>query len=89
MDGTERMITKTEAFSFLKEHKPMPCDDELKENEIKKYEEVREYFISNPNEWCILLFLNSFGGKDEFGVYQMMTWRKQLITMKLEKRRIL
>lgn len=44
------MITKTEAFSFLKEHKPMPCDDELKENEIKKYEEVREYFISNPDE---------------------------------------
>lgn len=44
------MITKTEAFSFLKEHKPMSCDDELKENEIKKYEEVREYFISNPDE---------------------------------------
>lgn len=66
------MITRIEAVSFLEEHQPMPNDNELKENEIKKYEEVRNYFIYNPDEQCIPLFLNSFGGKDGFGVYQMV-----------------
>ncbi len=37
------MITKIEALSFLKEHQPMPKDEELK-NEIEKYEEVRNFF---------------------------------------------
>lgn len=66
------MITRLEALSFLKEHQPMPNDDKLKENEIRKYEEVRDYFINNPDEQCVPLFLNSFGGKDGLGVYQMV-----------------
>lgn len=66
------MLTKNEAISFLEEHQSMPKDDELKESEIKKYEEVRKYFLDNPDEQCIPLFLNSFGGKDGFGVYQMV-----------------
>lgn len=66
------MITKKEAFSFLKEHQPMPNDDELDEKVIKRYEEVRKYFLNNPDEKCIPLFLNSFGGKDGLGVYQMV-----------------
>lgn len=66
------MITKAEAVSFLREHQPMPQDQELKEEEIKKYEEVRTFFIKNPDEQCIPLFLNSFGGKDGLGVYQMV-----------------
>lgn len=32
------MITKLEIFSFLKEHQPMPRDDELTKQEIEKYE---------------------------------------------------
>ncbi|MBQ4069160.1 MAG: hypothetical protein IJC76_07895 [Lachnospiraceae bacterium] len=66
------MITKKEAVSFLKAHQPMPSDDELQENDIKKYAEIRDYFIKNPDEQCISLFLNSFGGKDGYGVYQMV-----------------
>lgn len=66
------MITELEALSFLKEHQPMPDDDKLKNNEIKKYDEIRDYFINNPNEQCVPLFLNSFGGKDGLGVYQMV-----------------
>lgn len=66
------MITKLEALSFLKKHQPMPNDDEIKENEINEYEEVRKYFINNPDEQCVPLFLNSFGGKDGLGVYQMV-----------------
>ena len=66
------MITEIEAFSFLEEHQPMPSDADLKEDEIQMYEQVRRYFIDNPNERCVPLFLNSFGGKDGFGVYQMV-----------------
>lgn len=66
------MITKLEAFSFLKEHQPMPSDDELTKQEIEKYEEVRRFFLDNVDEQCIPLFLNSFGGKDGYGTYQMV-----------------
>lgn len=66
------MITKSEAISFLKTHQPMPKDENLKEEELNKYDEVREYFMDNPDEQCIPLFLNSFGGKDGLGVYQMI-----------------
>lgn len=66
------MITKMEAFSFLKEHQPMPSDKELTKEEMRKYDEVRDFFINNPDEQCIPLWLNSFGGKDGFGIYQMV-----------------
>lgn len=66
------MITKLEALSFLKEHQPMPTDNELTEYEIRKYEEVRKFFLNNVDVQCIPLLLNSFGGKDGLGVYQMM-----------------
>lgn len=66
------MTIKIEAISFLEKHQPMPNDDELKKEEIEEYEEVRKFFINNPDEQCISLFLNSFGGKDGLGVYQMV-----------------
>lgn len=66
------MITKLEAFSFLKEHQPMPSDDKLTKQEIEKYEEVRRFFLDNEDEQCIPLFLNSFGGRDCYGIYQMV-----------------
>lgn len=66
------MITREEAFSFLKEHQPMPSDIKLRKEEIEKYDEVRRFFLDNVDEQCIPLFLNSFGGKDGFGIYQMV-----------------
>ena len=39
--SVQKMITKLEAISFLKEHQPMPGDDELTEyglESMKKYE---------------------------------------------------
>lgn len=66
-------MTKSEAINFLKHNQPMPNDDELRKSDIiKTYEKVRLYFIDNPNEECIPLFLNSFGGKDGLGVYQLV-----------------
>ena len=49
------MITKTEAISFLQEHQPMPKDNELSDEIINKYDEVREFFVNNPNNQCIPL----------------------------------
>lgn len=66
------MITRTDALSFLKKHQPMPSDNELKKEIIEKYEETRTFFLNNPDEQCIPLLLNSFGGKDGLGVYQMV-----------------
>ena len=66
------MMTKLKAISFLKEHQPMPSDDELTEYEIGKYEEVRKFFLNNVDVQCVPLFLNSFGGKDGLGAYQMV-----------------
>ncbi len=71
-------MNKVEALSFLKAHQPLPDDDLLKEEEIQKYNEVREYFINNPDEDCIPLFLNLFGGKDGLGVYELV---EDVITM--------
>lgn len=50
----------------------MPPDDELTEGLIKEYEQVREYFIINPDPECIPLFLNSFGEGDGFSVYKLV-----------------
>ena len=66
------MMTKKEAISYLKEHQPMPTDETLTRKEIEEYDEVRRFFLNNADSECIPLLLNSFGGKDGFGVYQMV-----------------
>jgi hypothetical protein len=50
----------------------MPDDEALSEDLIRRYEEVRQHFVSSPDERCIPLFLGSFGGGDGFGVYQLV-----------------
>lgn len=79
------MITKLEALKFLKEHQPMPCDEKLTKDIIQKYEEIRKFFLSNKDEECIPLLLNSFGGKDGFGVYQMV----EEVIMMFDKKEVL
>ena len=65
-------MNKDIAIAFLKAHQPMPNDDILDEELINKYDEVREFFLSEPSEECIPLFLNSFGEYDGLGVYQLV-----------------
>ena len=65
-------MNKDTAIAFLRSHQPMPNDDILDESLINKYEEVRKFFMANPSEECIPLFLNSFGEYDGFGVYQLV-----------------
>ncbi|MDM1347481.1 HEAT repeat domain-containing protein [Myroides marinus] len=61
-----------DALMFLREHQPMPSDEFLTEELLKKYDEVRAYFYVNIDKRCIPLFLNSFGFIDGYGVYQLV-----------------
>ena len=59
-------------LDFLKKHQPMLPDEELSEDELRIYDDARKYFKQNSNKSCIPLFLNSFGDRDGFGVYQLV-----------------
>lgn len=65
-------MTQDEALSFLKNHQPLSDDAMLEQDVIKKYDEVRKFFLNNPDPICIPLFLNSFGNGSGFGVYQLI-----------------
>lgn len=36
------------------------------------YDEVRKYFLANPDKECLPLFLNSFGEYNGMGLYQLV-----------------
>ncbi|WLD93032.1 HEAT repeat domain-containing protein [Alkalihalobacillus sp. AL-G] len=63
-----------EAVDFLKENQPLPDDRVLETNSeiLEKFNEVRKYFLGNPNLICIPLFINSFGNGSGFGIYQLI-----------------
>jgi len=61
-----------EALKFLKNHQPMPSDKDLDKETIDRYNEVRKIFLFNRVPECVPLFLNSFGERDGFGVYQLI-----------------
>lgn len=48
----------------------MPGDEDLSPELIRRYDEVRRFFIANKNKDCIPLFLNSFGYINGLGIYQ-------------------
>lgn len=54
-------MDKEKALNFLKENQPMPNDKNLNKSIITMYDEVRKYFLANPDKECLPLFLNSFG----------------------------
>ena len=68
------MIDKEEALKFLEAYQPLPSDSELSKNIniLNIYNEVRKYFLTHYDPRCIPLFLNSFGGRNGFGVYQLI-----------------
>jgi hypothetical protein len=65
-------MNKEKAIEFLKKHQPMPDDDSLSTELINEYDMVRKYFLMNPDEECIPLFLNSYGKIDGYGVYKLI-----------------
>jgi hypothetical protein len=62
-------MLKSEAIEFLQRNQPMPPDEEWSEDS-RRLDEVREYFVLNPDPACIPLFLGVFGEGSGFGVYQ-------------------
>lgn len=65
-------MTAEEALQFLDEHSPLPDDDDLSDELIGQYDEVRKFFLENPDRRSIGPFLRSFGDGSGFGVYQMI-----------------
>ncbi|OCG18327.1 hypothetical protein A9G24_02310 [Gilliamella sp. App6-5] len=65
-------MTKDDALNFLSRHQPMPSDKDLTQDIIDKYDDVRKFFIKNPDKRAIELFLRSFGEGDGWGVYQLV-----------------
>jgi len=67
-----RSVTREEALEFLRRHQPLPPDGELSEETITAYDAARRYFLANPDNESIALFLYSFGDGSGFGVYQLV-----------------
>jgi hypothetical protein len=65
-------MNKEQALQFLREHQPMPPDEEWTEELAEQYAAVRQYFINNPDPACIPLFLHSYGERGGLGLYQMV-----------------
>lgn len=65
-------MNRDEALSFLRDHQPMPDDDELTQEVIDKYDEARKLLTADPDKEVISLFLNSYGNGDGWGIYQLV-----------------
>ncbi|WP_080488346.1 MULTISPECIES: hypothetical protein [Pseudomonas syringae group] len=50
----------------------MPAAPEITQAQVDTYDEVRMYFIKNPDSRSIELFLRSFGDGDGLGMYQLV-----------------
>jgi HEAT repeat protein len=65
-------VTIDDALQFLRDHQPLPPTDSLSDDILRQFDEVRKFFISNPDARCVSLLLNSFGKGDGHGVYQLV-----------------
>jgi hypothetical protein len=65
-------MNEEQALQFLREHQPMPPDEEWTDELADRYDEIRKFFINHPNPACIPLFLNSHGEIHGRGVYQLV-----------------
>lgn len=64
-------MTKEQAFEFLRQHQPMPEDNDLTEKLLTDFREIHHYFVQHPDPECIPLFLNSFSDSMGFGAFQL------------------
>ena len=66
------MMTSEEAIDFLREHQPMPPEDELSEELITRFDEARHALERDPDPRGLPLLLSSLGEGTGFGVYQLL-----------------
>ncbi len=60
-----------EAIEFLRANQPLPTDDNISQNQIDTFDEIRKYVTENPDPVFIPLMLNAFGNGSCCGVYQL------------------
>ncbi len=65
-------MNREDAFRFLEKYQPLPADSALTDGVFTQYDRVRKFFLENPDEASIPLFLNSFGEGDGLGAYQLI-----------------
>ncbi|MGC7560389.1 hypothetical protein [Pasteurella sp. PK-2025] len=65
-------MNKEDAILFLKNHQPLPDDKNLTTEIIEEFDKIREFFILEPDDEVISLFLNSYGNGDGWGVYPLV-----------------
>jgi hypothetical protein len=64
-----KTMNKEFALDFLKKNKNMSID--APQEDIDMFDKVRKFFIQNPDERCIILFLEAFGNHMGWGVFQL------------------
>ncbi|WP_424409888.1 hypothetical protein [Pasteurella sp. PK-2025] len=65
-------MNKEDAILFLKNHQPLPDDENLTIEIIEEFDKIRKFFILEPDDEIISLFLNSYGNGDGWGVYPLV-----------------
>lgn len=61
-----------EALAWLSKHQPLPTDLEMTQEIADRFDEIRELFLTHSDSRCIPLFLNAFGGRNGWGMYQLI-----------------
>jgi hypothetical protein len=65
-------MNSEEALDFLREHQPMPPEEELSEELITRFDEARRALERDPDPRGLLLLLRSLGEGSGLGVYQLL-----------------
>jgi len=64
-------LNRPDAFAFLSRNQPMPSETEAGSSLLQTFDQVRRFFISQPDPACIPLFLGAFADDMGGGVYQL------------------
>jgi hypothetical protein len=61
-----------EAINFLKSHQPMPSGERAHNDLFSRFDEVRKFFASYPDDRNIHLLIGALGPGDGHGIYPMV-----------------
>lgn len=64
-------MNKNNALAFLRQHQPLPPDDQLTEELIAQYRQSLDYCRASLDVECVPLLLNAFGAGSGWGNYQV------------------
>lgn len=64
-------MNKLEALTFLRQHQPLPPDNQLTEELIEQYRQSLDYCRASRDVECVPLLLNVFGKGSGWDTYQL------------------